>query len=63
MFEQYYENFKLETNCLNDMLVRFMKDNQGNHFFVDELPVTCPINGVKGVEFFGPDLTHLTGNY
>ena len=63
LIDRYYEKFKQDTKCINDLLVRFMKDNHQDHFFIDELPVTVsPTNVVEGQEEFqGPDLTHLTG--
>ena len=56
MLENY--NKDKGAKCVNDLLVRFMKDNEGDHFFVDELPINTSDD-----KFLGPDLTHLKGKY
>ena len=51
-------NMDKGAKCVNDLLLRFMKENEGAHFIVDELPITTSDD-----KFAGPDLTHLRGKY
>ena len=59
LIEHYYN--KHDAQCLNDLLVMFMKDNRGDHFLIDEVPTTELEYYPK--TFYGPDLTHLTGKF
>ena len=48
------------VDCLNTLLLGFMKSHPEDHFFIDELPVTGKL--VKGASPFHPlELTHLKG--
>ena len=62
LLEHYKYNNKQDAECVNDLLVQFMKDNEGDHFLIDEVPVTT-IDEKFDFSFSGPDLCHLTGMY
>ena len=49
------------VDCLNNLLLEFMKAHPQDHFFIDELPVNGKL--AKGVSPFHPlDLSYLRGN-
>ena len=45
-----------KAKSVNELLMRFMKENEGKDFLIDEIPVSTGDGN-----FSGPDLTHLKG--